>query len=216
MIFGLLGRLLHSYPDRAWFQSLVDEDLFAEAPFAGEQPDVAAGLALMQGWSRDSAGGMTDEGFDELRADYTRLFIGPEKVLTPPWESVHLSVDRLLFQEQTLQVREWYRRYGLESVHLYNEPDDHIGLELAFLAHLATLGAESASRQDHASLDRELDAQRAFLSEHLLKWALDWCESVTALSQTDFYRGIALMVRGALLEAVRLLDVALPGSAEAR
>ncbi len=200
LTFGLLGRLLYRYPDRAWLQFLADEGVFSDVPFASKQPDMAAGLALMQDWASDSAGGMAEEAFERLRADYTRLFIGPDRVLAPPWESVHLSVDRLLFQEQTLEVRAWYQRYGLAAARLHSEPDDHIGLELAFLSHLAMLGTDAIERQKHTELAELLDAQQSFLSDHPLKWAPAWCDAVATHAQTTFYRGIALMVRGALLE----------------
>ena len=59
-----------------------------------------------------------------------RAFSSSAKVLTPP-ESVYFSEERLVFQEETLQVREWYRRFDLQSVKLH-EPDDHVGLELTF------------------------------------------------------------------------------------
>jgi putative dimethyl sulfoxide reductase chaperone len=204
LILGLLGKLLYNYPERAWIQSLADEELFAESPFGSEQPDITAGLTLLQGWTRTSRGGMTDEAFDDLRADYTRLFIGPNSVLAPPWESVHLSVDQLLFQEQTLQVRAWYQRFGLEAPNLHAEPDDHVGLELSFAGQLAKLASE---REDRAASEQLLGAQRDFLSQHVLKWVPAWCGQVESQARTEFYRGIALLTRGALREAAVILGI---------
>jgi hypothetical protein len=42
-------------------------------------------------------------------------------------------------------------------------------------------------------------AQRA-LAEHLLKWASIWYSLVLEHAQTEFYRGMALLVRGVLTE----------------
>ena len=48
-----------------------------------------------------------DTGFlAELRDEYTRLFVGPDKLVAPPWESVYRGEDAMLFQEVTLEVRE--------------------------------------------------------------------------------------------------------------
>lgn len=205
LMFGLLGKTFYQYPDRAWLQSLIDGDVFAEAPFAGDQPQVSDALALLRVWGEQHRTGISEQAFDDLCADYTRLFIGPSQVLMPPWESVYFSEERLTFQEQTLQVREWYRRYGLQTEKLYHEPDDHIGLELEFTAHLAKAGLLALEQNDAAALERALDAQRDFLSEHLLRWALDWCGQVQTQAQNDFYCGIAQLTRGALRHAGELL-----------
>lgn len=206
LVLNLLGKALYTYPDRAWLQSLADEGVFAECPFGSEQPDVMTGLALLQKWSPANQGGMSDEAFDELRLDYTRLFIGPGKVLAPPWESVNFSDERLTFQAQTLQIRDWYRRFGLQAEKLHHEPDDHIGLELAFISHLASLAANALG----TAHDDLLAAQRDFLTEHVLAWAPAWCSQVCDHAQTDFYWGIARLTRGVLLEAASMLELRVP------
>src|SRR3972149_6655669 len=148
LLLSLLGRVLYQYPDgeqRAWFQSLIDSDAFMEAPFAEDHQDVITGLEFLQAWRKR---GLTDETFLDLQEDYSRLFIGPGKVIAPPWESVFFNEARQTFQEQTLQVRNWYRRFGLEPEKIYHEPDDHIGLELTFLAHLANQAFRSQTFQE--------------------------------------------------------------------
>ena len=102
--------------------------MFDDVPFGIENNDVSKGLTLLQKWSAENSGDLLSQNFDDLQTDYARLFIGPAKVLTPPWESVYFSEERLVFQEETLQVREWYRRFDLQSVKLHAEPDDHVGL----------------------------------------------------------------------------------------
>ncbi len=206
LVFGLLGKLWFEYPERVWLQSLADETIFDEIPFGAEQPEVAAGLALLQQWSRDHQPARLNGSFDDLRADYTRLFIGPGKVLAPPWESAYFNEERLTFQAQTLQVRNWYRRFGLESVKLHSEPDDHAGLELAFLAHLAKLGLTALEQGDEARLAETLEAQRQFLAAHPLRWIPAWCNQVAAQANTDFYRGVARLTRGALAELASVLE----------
>jgi len=210
MLCGLLGRVLFSYPERDWLKPILEHDLFDEVPFASEQPDVVSALALLGPWSNDHRGELAQESLDQLRADYTRLFIGPDRVLAPPWESVHRSVDRLLFQEQTLQVREWYRRFGLEVANIYREPDDHVALELALLSHVAGLAAKAAEDRDEAALLRLIDAERDFLAQHPVNWVPEWSEMVVRQARTVFYRGVALLTRGAIAELAALLDVAVP------
>jgi len=207
LVFGLLGRALYAEPDRAWLQKLADDDVFAGSPFGESQPDVRAGLAVLQAWSRTWRNEAPSASFDDLRADYARLLIGPGRMLASPWESTYFNDERLVFQWQTLQVRAWYHRYGLEAANLHKEPDDHIGLELSFLAHLAQRGLQALAQRDDTVFDDALEAQRAFLSEHVLRWAPMWSEQVLTHARTDFFKGIALLTRGALAELAAQLQL---------
>jgi TorA maturation chaperone TorD len=207
LLLNLLGMVLFRYPDEDLIQSVLHEEIFSEVPFAGKQPDVISGSSLLCSWLSENKRRGEDELLSELQADYTRLFIGPGKVLAPPYESVHFSSDRLMFQKETLQVRQWYARFGLQSEKIYNEPDDHIGLELLFMAHLAAQVAAAAKQEDGETLDRMLEAQRMFASTHLFRWAFRWCDQVCEHTHTDFFRGIALMTQGSLLEIAEILGV---------
>lgn len=213
LLYRTLGMLLYQFPERDEIHNLLRQDIFSEVPFDADQPDLEKGLELLQSFSNKFRDEFSIQDFDELRSDYTRLFIGPGKVLAPPWESVYHSEERLVFQEQTLKVRAWYRRFGLEAEKIHNEPDDHIGLELFFLAHLASLGLEAIEKQDEEALNRTLQAQRQFLREHPLKWARLWCELVDEYARTDFYHGLALLTWGALQEMDAILGVEKPKEA---
>lgn len=210
LLFGLLGKIIYADLDKTWLQSLIADDIFAEAPFGEEQSDTKSGLELLQKWSHENSAGMSDKTFDGLRADNMRLFIGVGKVLAAPWESVYFNDGRMVFQEQTLQVREWFRRYGVETEKLHREPDDHIGLELTFIAHLATLGLQALDENDDIKFEQILDAQRQFITDHPLKWVPGWCKLVEEHSSTDFYQGIAKLVRGTLFSLAETLEIQLP------
>jgi putative dimethyl sulfoxide reductase chaperone len=198
LLFGTLGKLLNQIPQSEEIKELIQQEIFNELPFGDGQPESEAGASLLQVWTSRLKENFADQDFEELKADYTRLFLGPGKVLAPPWESVYYSEERLLFQEQTLKVRTWYRRFGLESEKIHNEPDDHIALELAFLTHLAGLGLQALHEDDREAFQGYLDVQRQFLNEHPLRWAPIWQQEVDKHAHTDFYRGLALLVVGAL------------------
>jgi TorA maturation chaperone TorD len=209
LFFGLLGKILYQDPDRAWYQSLMDEDVFSEVPFGGNQPDMVKGLELIQGWQNENHG-LTDKSFESLTSDHLQLFIGLGTVLAPVWESVYFSPARLIFQEETFNVRNWYGRYKLELKNKNKEPDDHIGLEFLFIAHLAKGGLEALEKQEFTEADAFFQAQKDFLAEHLLKWGAAWCDEVDKYAKTDFYRGISLIVRGALAELSAIYELNIP------
>ncbi len=210
LLFGLLGKILYADLDKTWLQSLIDEDVFAEVPFGAAQSDTASGLELLHKWSQENSSCLSDESLNALRADYVRLFVGIGRVLAPPWESVYFNDGRMVFQEQTLQVREWFRRFGVETEKLHREPDDHIGLELSFISHLAMLGLQALDEKDDTKFEQILKAQRQFITEHLQRWAPNWCKLVEENAKTDFYRGLAKLVRGTLFSLADNLEPQLP------
>ena len=198
LLLNLLSRIFYSYPEieeRKWLQSMIDEDVFSEVPFAADEGETKIGLKFLQKWGKN---GISDDTFENLQADYTRLFMGPDKIIAPPWESVHFGDDRLLFQQRTLEVRAWYRRFGFEAEKINQEPDDHISLELLFLSQLAALGIQALNEKDDAHFEELQKAQGEFLKEHLGAWALTWCGLVEENARTDFYKGLAHLTRGAL------------------
>ena len=203
--FGLLGKILYTFPDKSWILSLVDQELFQSIPLETDHPDVIAGLELLQAWIVETEYGEFEDNFQELKLDYTRLFIGVDRVLAPPWESVHLNNEHLLFQEQTLQVRSWYSQFGWEVIQRKKEPDDHIAVELNFLSRLAQLGLQALEVKDRAAFEKTLEAQRRFMSEHLLKWVFLWRQQVIQHSQTKFFKGVALLTTGVIQEFAQIL-----------
>ena len=211
LLFSLLGRILHEVPAKEWLQPLVDDEVFTEAPFAETRPDVMTGLALLARWSQAyQQDNYPDTALKELQVDYTNLFTGMRKYPVAPWESVYFNEERLVFQEQTMDVRAWYRQYGLEVINLKKEPDDHIGLELMFVAHLAGLGLAALEAENAPKFEEMLAAQRSFLAKHLFLWVPLWCEQILEFARTDFYRGLALVIRGALTELSHILGQPLP------
>ncbi len=207
LLLGFLSKAIQSYPEREWLQSLNDEEMFMETPWGNQSGDITTGLSLLQSWSKKNQKEISEDSLQDLKSDYTRLFIGMGKVLAPPWESVYFSEERLVFQEQTLQVRNWYRRFGLESESIYKEPDDHIGLEMSFVSYLSSLALKALEEGDDQKYLELIEAQHQFLSEHLLKWGPYWCGLVLENCRTDFYKGLAYLTRGALLSLAAQFDI---------
>lgn len=206
LAFGFLHKAFYEEPDEPFIAALVAENLFAEWPVDSDDAETKTGLALLQAFAAD----WQDDQLSALRRDFARLFVGPDRLLAPPWESVYLSREHLLFEEQTLAVRQFYGRFNLQAPNLNVEPDDHIALEMAFMAHLCTLGLTAVSHNDIPALNHTLQAQHDFLDEHLLRWAPEFCEKVIERADTAYYRGAAHLILGTLHTAKRLLDMALP------
>lgn len=140
---------------------------------------------------------------DELAADYADIYLN-HSIQASPMESVWFDEDGLVMQEPMFQVREWYRRYGLAAENWRIRPDDHLVLQLQFLAHLARKAP--ASRE----AGRHLSEMARFMDEHLLRWIGRFASRVVARCGTPFYAGIAQLT-AAYLEQLRNLLVELLG-----
>jgi len=152
--------------------------------------------------------GVSNAACDSLYRDYMQLFIGPDKLSAPLWESVYLSDDRLLFQEPTLHVRKQYAKYGFHVVS--KEPDDHLGIELDFMYQTANIaqGLYNVDFQQYLEVQRD---SRLFLVTHLLNWVPDLARDVTQNAKTDFYRGMARLLGGCLELDLVVLDELIQG-----
>ncbi len=122
----------------------------------------------------------------ELAAEHLRLFSGPSP-LVPFWESVWLEREKLLFGERTDQVYATYADWGIAISNAGHDPEDHLGLELAFLAYL--LGLKQTDPNAHSASGVPIDAAiKEFLTVHLLAFAPQALELAQSHAQTDFYK----------------------------
>jgi TorA maturation chaperone TorD len=204
VFFELMGRSLHQVPSRALFGSLIEGRVFARLPLTIGDERFVEGATLLKTFDESMQGRLTDEGYHALLADNTRLFVGEQQLLCSPWESVYFNSDRQLFQEQTMQVRSWYRSHGLQIARLHHEPDDHIGLELEFVSHLlAEVIAAKEPERSHL-----LAETLRFIEEHPLRWIDQWAEGLLRHAHTDFYRGLALILPPALKDLTETIKAA--------
>ena len=116
--------------------------------------------------------------------------------MAPPWESFYRTEERLMVSSHTLEVRAFYERFGLVSERKQQEPEDHIGLELEFMACLCDRHGECLRKGHAGEAAVTVQAQRDFLDEHLLRWVSWFCEEVDRCARTDFFRGMAQLTEG--------------------
>lgn len=136
----------------------------------------------------------TDEDMDKLREDYNALFVGPGHLQAPPWESVYLSEERIIFDEHTLSVREFYKDWGVTINRVNKEPDDHMGFQMEFMSILSDKGIDAIEKDNLDKLEKVLIAQNEFLEAHTLLWLDQFSKNVFDNSQTDFYKGLGLFL----------------------
>ncbi|MEA4900728.1 molecular chaperone TorD family protein [Desulfitobacterium sp.] len=185
--YGILSRTFLREPNRSFFKTLQADQCLELFPFQDEHPLIKQGIAL----AARSLADLDLVRYEKICWDYTRLFIGPHKIPAPPWESVYLGEERLIFQEVTLNVRQTYLKYGIAPRHLGQEADDHLGYELDFMYQLCQLSLENTERVRSIIKD-----QKDFLENHIFKWVPLICRDILVHAETDFYKGMSLCLEG--------------------
>ena len=128
-----------------------------------------------------------NEQADQLSSQYARVFVGPAALPAPPWESVYRDHRRMVMTRTTLSVREAYRAQGFIPQRYPHVPDDHLALELDFLAELASGALEACQAGDEQACLRFEAAGHAFACEHLGTWAADFARDVRENADAPFY-----------------------------
>ena len=181
----------------------------------GNEPNEAMVEALTDGQAEEVLGFFFDEGeetlsayndaievllqkknaglpyLDDLQNEYTKLFIGPQKLPAPPWESVYVTRERMLFQACTLKVRKAYLAHGFIPANYPHEADDHLAIELDFMRQLAISASTAFGQHDFEAAHSLLRDQRVFLSEHLLVWIEEFAQNLAEAGKTEFYPAVA-------------------------
>lgn len=125
---------------------------------------------------------LEQHNLDDLAADYASIYLN-HSLRASPCESVWRDEENLLCQGPMFEVREWYQRYGLKAADWRTFPDDHLMLQLQFVAHLLSLDNQQDTLRETAR----------FLDEHLLRWVSDFAARVAARCATQFYAGLGML-----------------------
>jgi putative dimethyl sulfoxide reductase chaperone len=132
----------------------------------------------------------------DLAAEYASLFlnVGPKPVYLA--ESVYLGKEHLLYEEPYFDAVRIYQLYGFKKRSSFREPEDHIAIELEFMAHLCDMACLSMDQGKNDYGAGYLNNQVEFLDLHLSKWVPQLVEKVRWASKNDFYLAIADLLNG--------------------
>lgn len=130
-----------------------------------------------------------------LSGQYQQLFIGPDHLVAPPWSSVYLDPESVIFGNSLLDLRAFLRKHQIEFTQNEAEPEDHIGAMLMLAAYLAESNPELLSE---------------YLSKHLLTWADHYFSLLAEQNDFPFYQGLALLAKETLANWQQQLAVIVP------
>lgn len=207
--YDMLRRVFIEEPSQQYLKHFNQHKMISEFPFSDESAEIKEGVKNIEQYLSEVDVINNNSNFEQLHWDYTKMFIGPFELPVPPWESVYVRGDKLLFQSHTMNVRKQYEHFGFEVSDMNVEADDHIGLELDFMYHLTDLCIQSANAKEENSLaeiNYILKAQKDFLTNHLLKFVPRLTDNMKESSTTKFYEGFAQVLNGYLKIDLQVLD----------
>lgn len=130
---------------------------------------------------------MTSEDLEEFEYTYNRLFIGPGRLLAPPFESSYRNFEKATMQQETMKVRNFYHYVGMQVANEGQMPDDHIQFELEFILYLL-----SSEEQGKNSI------YKLFLENHLLQWSDKHIEDILQNTTNKIALAFAYFLKGFL------------------
>ncbi len=143
----------------------------------------------------DNLSSQQDQYLDEAACfEYNRLFVGPGKLLAPPYESAYRNAQGLVMQEETLLVRQFYLQAGIEVSSKNTIPDDHLGLELEFICYLLSREGERLQAGDTSTANRYAALYQEFCQQHILSWVYQHCDDILAHSKTQLCHDTAIVL----------------------
>lgn len=152
-------------------------------------PQTSAHLSAWQAMAAGVASLPTDaarlRAWDDLAAEYAAIYLTGAYGASP-YESVWTDEDHLTCQGAMFELREIYARAGLRVTNWRQRADDHLVLQLLYIAHTAR----------HATSSEDWRALATMLDEHLLLWMPDFASRIAIRSPSAFYVGLAVLTDG--------------------
>jgi TorA maturation chaperone TorD len=131
---------------------------------------------------------------EELDVDFARIFLGLNSPGAFPYESVYRTKLGLLMQDPFDEVRDFYGKMGFKKNPGLKEPEDHIAIELTFMANLAHQAGMALKNDKKQEALTHLEQQREFLRQHLSPWVPSFCKDIQEVAWTEFFKSLASLL----------------------
>ena len=182
-LYGFLATVYREEPTPEFLRHLRDPSFL--------QVLAAAGVILDQ----DLLSLPEEELVSELALEYTRLFLGPGKHVSP-YASVHLPAGGgSLYGAPTAAAKRFIESTGARYRPDYHGLPDHISVELEFMQQVVLAEAEAWDSQDPEQARKCVSIEKEFIDFHLAGWVPVFCEKVCQRAELSFYCEMAKMTQ---------------------
>lgn len=143
----------------------------------------------------------------DIQIDFSKLFIGPFKVLASPYGSVYLEESKTTHGDSTIDVLKIYQKENL-NVDL-KEPADHIAIELEFMYYLITTEVDAINNSDFEKAESYQSKQDSFIKRHLSQWIPEFTDSIIINAKSKFYKKMAIALKLIIEEKLSKINAVL-------
>lgn len=185
-----------------------------EAAFGAVENDgVRKSLASLRTLQRTMQKGTIEEHRKMFEADFNRLFVGPARLLAPPYESVYRNaryggMDKEAHASQgktdpahaiggrfALELKERYRQAGFVLAPSFHDSADALWAEVEFLGHVHAAEADALEEGDHILADGHCACAQLFVEDHLGRWVDAIADDVQRFARGLFYPALLELLR---------------------
>ena|GEM_PF-7119011 len=152
--------------------------------------------------------------YDEMRLDYRKLFGNETDPRLSPFESFYTADCNMIDDGEghqtnsvVLAIEAFLAANDMEARSEFGVAADHIAVECGFLAYTSEKIMRALVHFADEEADQWKDLLASFLIDHTLNYGPLYFENVAKLAQTDYYRGMALLGKGALDDMAAELDI---------
>ncbi len=184
-----LSELFLTAPDVAGMQALRER-----AAAAADSPEEFAFKERLG----EMASALAHATPDALGVEHARLFAGLSESYgpAPPFESMHAGTP--LQGDSIPSMVDAYQAAGFDRIDIPAVPQDHLAVELRFMALLAAQESAAWTAHDREQVRAVLARQQSFLDDHLLPWVPAYCERIATEAREPFFAALARMAAEAL------------------
>jgi TorA maturation chaperone TorD len=214
MFYLFLSRSFGREVDRTFLHNLFEVSNTLQASLKSvAESKLSRGRELLKSFCIEIRGAKEEAVIGDLARHYAFLFlgVGPETVAL--CESAYRNEGGLLFQNAYFDILEKYREVGLGKREDFPEPEDHLSLELAYMAHLCRRTIFSIEAGKEGEAKKYCQYQASFLNDHLLPWVPPFAKGLSQISPSAFYKALAYLLEGYLKIDFEFLDSLLPAAA---
>jgi len=200
-----------------FLSSMFREEINAERLLQIKGPDIKEVLSEMGIQYEIFSQKDQDQLLEDLAVEYARLFLGPDKHISPH-EAVHHQRDDgdwgVHWGGSTVDVKKFIETTGLEYKQEYSGMPDHISVELDFMKEAAGREAQAIEEKDWEGALYCQKMEKKFIYDHLIKWIPAFCDKIISQAEISFYGDLADVTKNFINLEFEAIDESITASKE--
>lgn len=178
---SLLARELTAEQLDSYFKSDI-QNFLSEL---GATPELSSSITQIK--NSISALQLREDAQLELSADFCGLFLTTPKSAALPYASIYRDKEQQLNGQPAREMDEWLNRFDIAQKSDFNEPTDHIAIQLDFLGNLILLSNQC---DDESQFEALMQQQLLFINTQLLSWFPAFNSDCSSRDEFGFYASI--------------------------